>query len=174
MFIISQHPFLCRGSLQRAEWSSCHGDKAWLSHEAAGSILGNTLWKMDRERRKRGSFSSYFINRVKLNTVGMCATIADLPTGNVWISTELVHISHLATGNAPGNSRLMEDRLNINSVNLPHVFFVEGCEVDTIHHHMRSRSFLLRGNGVARCVAHSWRLTARFDIGKEQLHLLIL
>lgn len=41
------------------------------------------------------------------------------------MSTELVHIFHLATGNASGNSRLMKDRLYINSVNLHHRFFAE-------------------------------------------------
>lgn len=46
------------------------------------------------------------------------------------MSTELVHIFHLATGNASGNSRLMKDRLYIHSVNLHHRFFAEESELD--------------------------------------------
>lgn len=46
------------------------------------------------------------------------------------MSTQLVHIFHLATGKASGNSRLMKYRLNINSVNLHHRFLAEESELD--------------------------------------------
>lgn len=46
------------------------------------------------------------------------------------MSTELVHIFHLASANGPGTSRLMNDMLYLNGVNLHHGAFAEEREMD--------------------------------------------
>lgn len=46
------------------------------------------------------------------------------------MSTELVHILHLASANGLGTSRLMNDMLYLNGVNLHHGAVAEKCEMD--------------------------------------------
>lgn len=56
------------------------------------------------------------------------------------MSTELVHILHLASANGLGASRLMDDMLYLNGVNLHHGAVAGEREMDrAVSFHVRSR-----------------------------------
>lgn len=87
------------------------------------------------------------------------------------MSTELVHILHLATGNASGNSRLMEDMLYINSVNLHHSFFAEESESNMQFSFTQGQDHCyFCGNGTDLCLRCNPGLTAKCEILKGKFH----